>query len=830
MRRLLLLVAAAALLACGPTIPTVERPAVITVVYDPSTGNVPAPNDLALTDGVVAIAPNPALSDAENALKATMNGKDGFSLASSVRVQFSAPISAASLSSATVVAFDLGEGGKGPVEEASVARAWADCDRAVTMTAPAGFLPKHTYLFAVRGGAGGVRGAADEPIEPSPAFYFLRAGKDLRDHPDALPGATRSDKRATAEALEAVRQKLEPHFAVLEAHGVPRREVAALWTFTVRTSTDALQDPGSKRVPFPNDLLKDAATGLVSLPADPADSASQASLKRAFNQLDGFSTTAALSVELSAPAERATVTAQTVRLFQQDGAREFLDVDRTLSADAKKVVLQPRTPLLPGTRYVVVLAGVKDSAGALVAPTPLSSVLSLAQPLVTAQGESALSVFCADTAKQLEPTRAAISSVLEAALVSRTQLNVAWAFTTQDILGRAQELWRAPYVQGLPLAVTDARLDNPPLTHLNTAKVLTGRFQTFDRLDPVTRAFRPNGQGEPRAIDFMLTLPKGVAAGGTVRVVVFGHGLNTERRLMLLVADRLARAGFATMAIDFPYHGERTVCLKDADCSSGATCAVDGVCLKAGVKVDFARLPAIPGVPGEGWASATGAAWIDIEDLAATRDHFRQAMLDLSAQTRMIRLYDWRQVTGGIALDATDAKYAGISLGGIMGSAVSGVDPAYGAMLLNVAGAGLPDLMRESATFGPTLRDGLAAKGIVEGTPAYDAFIGAARWILDEVDPINLSPYALKRPLQYRNPLAGDALVTAPLKKLRLQMALGDTVVPNSSTRRLVTATGVTEATMFREFIGSHGFLANPTEPIAMTQGQDDMARFLENN
>lgn len=812
--------------ACGPTIPTRERPPVVTVVYDPAASNLPTPNDLALdANGVVAIAPNPLVSDAENALKATFNGRRGFSAASSARAQFSAPVSAASVTAQSVLAFDLGPDGKGPVTAVVVDRVYADCDASVTLSAPAGFSPGHRYLFAVRGGEGGVKGRDGEEVVAAPAFYFLRAGEDLTKHADALPGATRAERADTAARLEAVRQVLEPFFGVLETQGLPRNEVAALWSFTVHEDAEALQDPGSKRIPMPNDLLKDAATGLVSLPADPSDPAELVELKHAFNQLDGFSTTAALALSFTAPVDRATVTAETVRLATAAGV-EVTDVTRTVSADAKQLVLQPTKPLLPGTSYVVLVAGVKDTQGAAAAPTPLSSVLALGLALTDAEGHSTVSSFCDDTAHQLEPLRARISPVVDALHVARSSVSAAWTFTTEDLLKRSQALWRAPYEANLPLTIgVDERNTPAVLIPYNT---ISGTLTTYDRLDPATRAFRENGTGTPRPIHYTLTVPKSAPSGSTVKVVVFGHGLYTERRLVLLLADKLARANYAMLAIDLPYHGERTVCRTNAECSSGATCAADGACLKNGQVVDFARTPAIPGIPGEGFPTATGQAFIDVEHLPATRDHFRQAVIDLSAVTRLVKLGDWRDATQGVALDATDVRYAGISLGGILGGLVSGIDPSYRTMLLNVGGAGLVDLMRESATFSPILTQGLQAKGITEGTPAYDSFVNAAKWLLDEVDPINLAPYAVARPLEYVDPATGAAAVAGP-KALRLQMAIGDTVVPNTSTKRLLDATGVDPQRDFRQFIGTHGFLADPAE-INCYLGQDDLVTFMENH
>ena len=76
------------------------------------------------------------------------------------------------------------------------------------------------------------------------------------------------------------------------------------------------------------------------------------------------------------------------------------------------------------------------------------------------------------------------------------------------------------------------------------------------------------------------------------------------------------------------------------------------------------------------------------------------------------------------------------------------------------------------------------------------------------------------------DPESGQSM-TARNKKLRFHMAIGDSVVPNTATERLVDAALVDRPTQFRSFIGTHGFLANPTE-LACYPGQDDMVDFLE--
>lgn len=839
LRRSSFVVAGLALLvACGE-LPITEPPQVVTAIFDPSRAEVPSPNDLAMVDGVVQISPNDAAHAADNELKALFNGKDGFSAGTSTRVRFSGAMSAATFSADSVVVLDLGREGESAAPSVTTVRyEYAECDHSLTLSSSAGWQPGHTYLFAVRGGEKAsadeadtfrVKGVQGEPLVPSPAFHFLKAGKDLREHPYAFPG-TREERKASATALEGVRQKYEPLFQVLEEHGLPRRDLAILWTVTIQTSGEASFDPASKKIPMPNDLLRDPSSGKVTLPIDPAESEAAQALKRGFNQLDGFSTTAALTLQLTTAVHRDGVKAgETVRLFERDTLVEKTDIDVGVSEDGKQLSIQPKSPLRPDTHYVVVVGGISDAAQEPISAMPLANLLKLQSPLLV-EGRSQISSLCAEQVERLEPMRAAMQPVLDsvAATLPREELAAAWTFKTQDILGRLQALYATPYEKNLPLEVTDVDNRSPwdrGLPLFNVARVITGKMTTYDHLDPVTRAFRENGAGVNREIEFVLTLPKDLKENDKVPVVVFGHGLMTERRLVLFLADKLADEGFAAMAIDLPLHGERTACTLDSHCESGATCATDGVCVKNGKRADFARLPA-PAGWGNGTPTATGQAFVDVENLSGSRDHFRQAIIDLSAQTRLIQKMDWRPVTGGFHLDGGNVYYAGISLGGILGGNLSASDPVFKAMLLNVGGAGIVDLMQESTTFGPVLRSGLAEKGIEEGTPAFSAFVNAARWVLDEIDPINLAVYGAHSPRSYVHPETGETL-TAPKKRLRLHMAQGDTVVPNASTLRLLEATRLSKDAHFRSFIGSHGFLANPSEVIPYVQGQQDMVDFF---
>ena len=88
----------------------------------------------------------------------------------------------------------------------------------------------------------------------------------------------------------------------------------------------------------------------------------------------------------------------------------------------------------------------------------------------------------------------------------------------------------------------------------NVGDVYNGTIQSPQFLDPVSRAWRRDGLHEVEDVRFTMTVPKNPAPG-PMPVVIFGHGLITERRFVLAVGDALAAKGYAAISIDFPYHG-----------------------------------------------------------------------------------------------------------------------------------------------------------------------------------------------------------------------------------------------------------------------------------
>jgi predicted dienelactone hydrolase len=186
----------------------------------------------------------------------------------------------------------------------------------------------------------------------------------------------------------------------------------------------------------------------------------------------------------------------------------------------------------------------------------------------------------------------------------------------------------------------------------NVANVYHGTIESPFYLDARTTALRGDAGFEMQDIAFTLTTPNNPKPG-PMPVVIFGHGLVTERRFVLAVASSLASKGYATIAIDFPYHGTRTYCAKGGPisvinpqtgdplslepCGSGTTCNDYGKCVDAtGQGNKLAKWPIID-LP-----IASGAVFTDVNHIASTKDHFIQALIiparsTAAAQGRLVR-------------------------------------------------------------------------------------------------------------------------------------------------------------------------------------------------
>jgi len=123
-----------------------------------------------------------------------------------------------------------------------------------------------------------------------------------------------------------------------------------------------------------------------------------------------------------------------------------------------------------------------------------------------------------------------------------------------------------------------------------------------------------------------------------------------------------------------------------------------------------------------------------------------------------------------------------------------------------------PAMMLRPWTFGPVIDDGLAAKGLQQGTTLYDQFFRDAQTAVDAGDPLNF------------------IAATVAAKPVLVTQVLNDAVIPNTATQRFINAAPFVKTatpgfnlvaagmgTWVHFTSGSHSSLLSPAASLAVT-------------
>ncbi|CAM4132120.1 hypothetical protein [Corallococcus soli] len=480
--------------------------------------------------------------------------------------------------------------------------------------------------------------------------------------------------------------------------------------------------------------------------------------------------------------------------------------------------------------------------------------------------------------------------------LKRSQIALGWGFTTQSTTSVLNQLNALPTAVSYPnapnfvvpttsqvkgaMAASGLASNNIGATfeaQANTPFLLTGPSGT---LNP--------SEVRPTRYPFMVLLPSTPAPATGYPVVVFGHGLTGNRTNVLGVANKLTGAGYAVVSMDTVFHGDRTTCVGAASALPPANPAGDsGACAdpsaqrcetdvskesygRCVARVDSTRLAcddASRGVtPADLFCSSQGqgrcladkkceggsfllnpqtnapaiSGWniLNPGNLFATRDNFRHSVLDFAQFQRVLSSPEMSAAltqVGGAKLDATQVDYVGQSLGGILGTLISGTSPRVHRAALNTPGGNLVGILLTSPGFAgvrTAFLQQLGTAGITPGLPAFDTFMSLAGTILDPADPRNYA-YGLEN-----TPAAGT---DANVHRAFIQYIEGDGVIPNPTTQAIIAAANRTDAPrtvasyQFKYSTDDlapdlrHGFLSDPRVNVAIRDAaQDQVITFLD--
>jgi dienelactone hydrolase len=518
------------------------------------------------------------------------------------------------------------------------------------------------------------------------------------------------------------------------------------------------------------------------------------------------------------------------------------------SVELPSVVIQPREPLRQASGYAVLIAeGVTNDIGADVEPSVTWALVRQAEPPVRFSANAGVAEPPSYNATPFDPAEpdqlaslrgldllwrghapllAALDQlapiVLPGVVSSRDDVLLAWGFSTQTLsdvfdasIDGSPASWIAGNVAplsvsapaaggGAPVSVEQAfalALPGVPCDSLGCAAIgavytasAASQAPTFQSASYLTNddcsapAVLTGAFSDPvapmriceRQLPVLAFVPATPAPATGYPVVLFAHGIGRSKDDLFALAGSLASFGMASVAVDALDHGVRAVRI-----SSDAAVGCDGV-VGAGRPCESTFGPSCA---PQCFAPLLSA------DLAVTRDHLRQTVLDHLALGKALAGCGDLNACGGLFVDPARIGFIGHSLGSLIGAVSVANSADVSAAVLNVGGADWLQVLSETETLGIRcpLIDALIAAGVIPGQawnlgqnpaatcvgdawksePGFLQFASAARWILDPVDAVNYTRVLADGPPV----LVGEVV--------------GDPVVPNSATETLATALGL---------------------------------------
>jgi hypothetical protein len=300
----------------------------------------------------------------------------------------------------------------------------------------------------------------------------------------------------------------------------------------------------------------------------------------------------------------------------------------------------------------------------------------------------------------------------------------------------------------------------------------------------VVQAYRPDSlhltgfYNNSRSVPFVYIAPDpavvGAAPEGGWPLVIFQHGITSQKETIIALAQAVTSMRQAVVAIDLPLHGQLAVPTH----TSGAQWGQDFMAIGAPL---------------------------------ATRSNIQQAAFNLNRLEFTVRFGGFYTL-GSAMPSMTDIKFVGHSLGSIVGAyylagnttlSTTGYPYTQSTLAndmkgyLAVPGACTAYLIQNSPTFGPSVDAGLLAQaGITKNSPTYHQFFQVTQSVVDSVDPASLTtPLAAGLPSRLSGRIAIQESTTTTYGTTLGSDGLpvptnGDLVIGNAYTRYFANALG----------------------------------------
>jgi hypothetical protein len=468
------------------------------------------------------------------------------------------------------------------------------------------------------------------------------------------------------------------------------------------------------------------------------------------NRADGFSPSSELLAyfperidpaslpTISDPGASLSPTSATVLVDMKTGAlvAHFSEPDAQAMGedDRQALILRPTTRLAAGRRYAVAVTRSIRTLDGKVPTSPAGFLATLGDP----------------SSKIGQATSEAVAA-LGAAGVAEDELVLAWDFVTASdaSLTRTMRVLQERTLAltpptGLGYAITSVETDFSEHTLTRVQGTFeVPRFLTETDKTIAETGLRFDADGQPAAegtysAPFTLLVPRR-AADGPVSLALFGHGF---------LGSAEGELGGAAGSYLQDFGDEQGFAL---------------------IGTDWSGLSTYEGVSSAG-SQATAVALQDMNKFSFISDRLQQSIVNAMVLARTARAIVEDPKIGVDTIDSTRVDYYGISLGGVMGSALMGWSPDLGRGVLNVGGAGWTTLVQRSTNWA-------LFKLIVDGGYRdkldQQILLDVLQTHFDPIDGLTVAPSVLAK------------------KQILLQMAVNDDSVPNPATTLLARTMGL---------------------------------------
>ncbi len=417
------------------------------VVFDPANKRLPAPNDLAISNGVVMAPVDTSTSPANQEFtRDYINTLNGFPpSATATAAIIGEDLNSATLTTSNVRVMVV----SGSELTTPPTITYNPALKQLALTPAGGSWGKaHTIAIALLGGANGIKSTSGRHLVGTDAWSLVRSPSTLVDCATLSPSCKSVVKAAPisdlqAIGLESLRRGYAPLLDTLEADGVPRKDVAALWVFSTVDQPEFVFDPVAMppRIPVPTNLA--ISNGKVAAPVPAGASPAYAEFITDYlNTLNGFPVSSTATADLAGDIDASTVSSNSVRVVAVQGGA--LSAAPTIAYDGvgKRLVVSPAGGSWGKAKTIAIAVvggagGVKDTNGKSLVASQVWAFARLENTLVDCAtlGPTCKSVTAASDlqAIALEGLRRGLKPVVDAFVaqgLSRKDIAGLWVFST----------------------------------------------------------------------------------------------------------------------------------------------------------------------------------------------------------------------------------------------------------------------------------------------------------------------------------------------------------------------------------------------------------------